>query len=858
MNTEKYLVSVVTPFHNTRMAYFKRGYESLKRQTLGFNNIEWIVVIHNSDEIYVNEAKELTQESENVKIYVLNNNIRTPSSPRNYALDKVSGKYVCFLDSDDYLTDDGLKDAVDRMEEFGVEISSFRAQTQAEDDTVIAAIDTRARFSQLSQTLLIDKSDPEINKLIYAGGLTIWSKLIRHDFLEKYHIRFDEDMTYGEDVCFSMQCLCKSDKVLILPQTIVYVYFMNHGSLAQETNHTPESILKLARDFAKIFDVTLEGNFALEELGWPVLGYLADTIANTPNLPGTLKAEVSALMRKYFDVLGPLKPDAKFFNEQVAVFFMKRARVILLGEKEDDPVLTDSLLPILQKSAYTEYGMKYGFADIKSIDDYRNNVPVTDAAVYRPFVKLVTRIGESNIISGEKIVAFFSKVCPDGDTLLIPQTASFIGDYRDRLISQLNDAVYSTILLNMETVEDDKLIRFNNGAVYSNMRTSVLNQIKEKDIFNSHARSRKYKYGTITDPLELIVKKDHYDTRYAKLLFALADPDVSQIIAPFTVDVLDMMRLLKCVWEELTDDLENGTVSEKSGIPEDVRTKLQETLKASPERADEVRRIIGEGFDGVIKRLWPELRVIVACGSGENAVFTRQLLRYTGDIPLDYGYLDCAEAIIGKSTEPGSNKYILVKNHAFFEFLPEDSTDNKTFLWNELKDGDRYEVIITNLAGLYRYRSGMIIEASGIKDGQLMMRYCYNRRNKVELNGVFLDTLLTRQAGKICDEEEDMITYDFGVLPDRKENSFALFLKPEQDGSYDREKISDTMDRILMEKSRSYKKGRDEGRIGKIMVYILASAASELKKGEIPGVLNLKHASNDEEFLKELKERAAQ
>ena len=96
------------------------------------------------------------------------------------------------------------------------------------------------------------------------------------------------------------------------------------------------------------------------------------------------------------------------------------------------------------------------------------------------------------------------------------------------------------------------------------------------------------------------------------------------------------------------------------------------------------------------------------------------------------------------------------------------------------------------------------------------------------------------------------------MLPDRKENSFALFLKPEQDGSYDREKISDTMDRILMEKSRSYKKGRDEGRIGKIMVYILASAASELKKGEIPGVLNLKHASNDEEFLKELKERAAQ
>lgn len=42
----EYLVSVVTPFHNARLNLFEKCVESLKKQTIGFENIEWIIALH--------------------------------------------------------------------------------------------------------------------------------------------------------------------------------------------------------------------------------------------------------------------------------------------------------------------------------------------------------------------------------------------------------------------------------------------------------------------------------------------------------------------------------------------------------------------------------------------------------------------------------------------------------------------------------------------------------------------------------------------------------------------------------------------------------------------------------------------
>jgi len=55
----KYQVSIITPFHNVDMDMFRNGYKSLQCQTIGFENIEWIVVLHNTKPEIRNEVEKL-------------------------------------------------------------------------------------------------------------------------------------------------------------------------------------------------------------------------------------------------------------------------------------------------------------------------------------------------------------------------------------------------------------------------------------------------------------------------------------------------------------------------------------------------------------------------------------------------------------------------------------------------------------------------------------------------------------------------------------------------------------------------------------------------------------------------------
>ena len=65
-NERKYILSVVTPFHNTDLAFFGKCLDSMKEQTLGFENIEWVITLHNSEPEYVEEVRGLCGEYENV------------------------------------------------------------------------------------------------------------------------------------------------------------------------------------------------------------------------------------------------------------------------------------------------------------------------------------------------------------------------------------------------------------------------------------------------------------------------------------------------------------------------------------------------------------------------------------------------------------------------------------------------------------------------------------------------------------------------------------------------------------------------------------------------------------------------
>lgn len=720
-----YLISVITPFHNTKKELIQKGMISLQNQTIGFENIEWIITVHNSEQKYLDDVNELTAGFDNIKVLELHTPERTPSVPRNYCLDNATGKYVAFMDSDDSFNVDAFEKIYSFMEDNGAEMASFRAEIETEDRNVIRFMDVRAPYEQIDDCYVLEKNDPRRGMLLFGGNATVWSKMINREFLEKNNIRFNKEVTIGEDGLFCLNCYKYAKKVLLLPHVIGYRYYMNHGSLAQNTVnafHTSESIRSLTNNCTDILDAALDANISLYYVGWGVGGLLAQSLMISPDLSQEDRQYVQEKMLPYIKQFPELTNDGKIYTDENAKQTMDFVKAFLLGESgEKGDYFSTVLLPIISSNANTEIGKKYSFASIKTPEEYESIVPLSDYSFYKPIVDIMTKVGESGIITREKVVSYSKTKDQYGNTIYIPQTEKFAAFYQNIYLNYINKAQSSTFAM-LESKVDKTEIN-NDGSYYSDMKAALLEGLKDIDIYNSH--SRRFKFGTVTSPRELIFSGRNADFTYTRLLFALADRDVSQILAPFTVDVLDTMKCLENNWKQLVKDLFIGVVSEASGLDLTEREILSAMLEADPDRAMEIAEICREGFENIVTRIWPNIELIIAAGTGRFAYETKELKYYIGNIALDNGYLMSSEAVIAKSYEVNSDLYVLVQNSAYMEFIPADECD-KCVRYENLEVDKIYEVVITNSAGLYRYKSGISIKVVNIENGSVIVKYVIN------------------------------------------------------------------------------------------------------------------------------------
>lgn len=114
---ERILVSIVVPVYNGE-AYIKRCLESICSQT--YTDIEVIVVDDGSTDDTLEVIKNLAVSDARIKYFSKKNS--GASAARNFALEKIQGKYVCFVDADDWVDTGMVKCNVDIMEKHGVDI----------------------------------------------------------------------------------------------------------------------------------------------------------------------------------------------------------------------------------------------------------------------------------------------------------------------------------------------------------------------------------------------------------------------------------------------------------------------------------------------------------------------------------------------------------------------------------------------------------------------------------------------------------------------------------------------------------------------------------------------------------------
>lgn len=130
------------------------------------------------------------------------------------------------------------------------------------------------------------------------------------------------------------------------------------------------------------------------------------------------------------------------------------------------------------------------------------------------------------------------------------------------------------------------------------------------------------------------------------------------------------------------------------------------------------------GFKRVVKKLWPDLEMIVMVSGGNMRIYTEQIRKYTGDIKLYSPVYAIPECTIGYDIH-NDGMYCVDPRKGYFEFihidtkyLEGDVTDKKAVAMSSLKIGELYNIVVsTTLTDLQRYVTGEIVRVMGYVNG---------------------------------------------------------------------------------------------------------------------------------------------
>lgn len=204
-------VTLIIPMYNCEK-YIRRCLNSIINQT--YKNLEIIVINDGSTDKSLSIVKEMAKVDS--RIICINQKNMGVAKTRNKAISLATGKYIMFVDNDDYLDDDYIHNYVNVIEktDYDVVIGGYRRITQD--------------FKILHEEKL--KNKPFSKYLM----LVPWAKIYKRDFLIKNKFKF-LDYIIGEDVYFSIDIYLTTNKIGIIDY-VGYNWFYNTDSVSN-TEH---------------------------------------------------------------------------------------------------------------------------------------------------------------------------------------------------------------------------------------------------------------------------------------------------------------------------------------------------------------------------------------------------------------------------------------------------------------------------------------------------------------------------------------------------------------------------------------------------------------------------------------------
>ena len=164
---------------------------------------------------------------------------------------------------------------------------------------------------------------------------------------------------------------------------------------------------------------------------------------------------------------------------------------------------------------------------------------------------------------------------------------------------------------------------------------------------------------------------------YIHLLFGLKDKNLGMMESNFISLIYNSMQSLQHSWRQLCLDIESGVIDPALNIDPEVRKQLQKYMTPDFARSAELRQEFQKGFDGIVRRIWPHMYMVLSVDTGSFELYGKLLQEEElKGVPVYSPLYAASEGLIGLNVNPLAEKreYLLVPDAMFFEFIPVEKT----------------------------------------------------------------------------------------------------------------------------------------------------------------------------------------
>lgn len=497
----KPLVSILIPVYNVE-AYLERCLDSLIKQTM--SEIEIICVNDGSTDNSL-EILERYRKLDSRIIIINKQNGGLPSA-RNAGLDAAQGKYVGFVDSDDYVDINMFKKLYETAEQEKSEVVICGAHIFPENpranDWLYACLSPWYQH--------YDEFDPKVLFECVCTTPFLWRTFIKRDLLERNHLRLDESVLIGEDKSFQAKVYPRAKGITVIPDKLYYYCWYREGSMMnQDVYIMSDKKIKAHCKLVECIGEDLVFNKATDDtlyeyLKWSIPFLYADFIALPLNTKISLADNMISIWEKcrYYTYKWKL-PD--WINEQFEYFYSIREEKIkevdvsiivpvsdrteyiecaldsILAQKSSTECIlvnngaSNETYNVLHRYLFKDKRVRLYNMDKKSYADALNNGIGLAVGKYVTFCETDGWYNSQESVQGWYDVAVEEGADICASIPLIKASNAFENEYMYTLDKKnLNDRVYIDndfhhFLYKNEFLKGEKAIRFGNGSILTGL-----------------------------------------------------------------------------------------------------------------------------------------------------------------------------------------------------------------------------------------------------------------------------------------------------------------------------------------------------------------------------------------------------